>query len=70
MSAPRPTKLQSAATLELSQCPECGSAAEIVDRFVVESTDGPVEEVKLRCIERHWFLLPVAYLDRPTPEGL
>lgn len=51
-------------TLEQAWCPECSSPAEIVDRFVVESTNGPVEEIKLHCLERHWFLLPVSYLER------
>lgn len=38
-------------------CPECGAAAEVVPEGCAESTDGPVELVRLWCIERHWFLL-------------
>jgi hypothetical protein len=33
-----------------------------VDRFAVPSTHGPVEHVKVQCLRRHWFLLPVASL--------
>lgn len=34
---------------ELVACPECGAPAEIIDRFVLESTDGPVEHATVRC---------------------
>lgn len=53
-----------APSLVMTQCPECDSPAEVVDRFVAESSDGPIEEVKVRCLQRHWFLLPVFYLER------
>jgi hypothetical protein len=46
--------------IELIHCPEvdrmgnvCGAIAEIVDRFVLESTDGPVEHLRTRCIQSH-----------------
>ncbi|HEX8518157.1 MAG TPA: hypothetical protein VF667_01025 [Pseudonocardia sp.] len=48
--------------LDLVVCPECAAPAEVVDRFALPSTDGPVEHVKIRCLVRHWFLLPVAAL--------
>jgi hypothetical protein len=48
--------------LDLVVCPECAAPAEVVDRFAVPSTHGPVEHVKVRCLSRHWFLLPVASL--------
>jgi hypothetical protein len=48
--------------MELTSCPECGSVAEVTRRFVAESTDGPVEHVKLRCLQRHWFMGPAASL--------
>jgi hypothetical protein len=50
--------------LSLTVCPEpgCVAPAEIVDRFVQGSTDGPIEHVRIRCVRRHWFLLPVAML--------
>ena len=41
--------------LDLVGCPECGMPAEIVDRFDLPSTDGPVAHVKIQCLHRHWF---------------
>jgi hypothetical protein len=52
--------------MEMTTCPECGAVAEIVERHVLGSTDGPMEHVKVRCIERHWFFLPVSWLARTT----
>lgn len=34
--------------LELVGCPECGAPAEIIDRFTLESTNGPVAHTKIR----------------------
>jgi hypothetical protein len=36
-------------------CPEpgCSAPAEIVDRFVLSSTSGPVEHVQTRCLNQH-----------------
>jgi hypothetical protein len=48
--------------LDLVVCPECFTPAEVVDRFALAGTDGPVEHAKVRCVARHWFLLPVASL--------
>jgi hypothetical protein len=45
--------------LELTDCPECGAPAEIIDTFVLPSTDGPVEHVKTRCVTGPWFVVPV-----------
>jgi hypothetical protein len=42
--------------MELTSCPECGAPAEVTWRFCEEGTDGPVEHVKIRCVERHWFM--------------
>lgn len=43
---------------EFVDCPEagCGLPAEVLDRFVLESTDGPVEHFRIRCVNRHWFM--------------
>ena len=49
-------------TLDLVGCPQCAEQAEVVDRFVLESTDGPIEHVKIQCARRHWFTM--------TTEGL
>jgi hypothetical protein len=51
--------------MDTTLCPECGALAEVEWRQVTESTDGPVELAKIRCVRRHWFLLPVAHLERP-----
>lgn len=59
--------------MDLTVCPDCGHPAEIESRAVLESTDGPIEHARVRCLERHWFLLPVEWLTRsaggtaPTP---
>lgn len=38
-------------------CPEpgCTAPAEIIDRWVWNSTDGPMEHVRTRCLARHVF---------------
>ncbi|HEY6796530.1 MAG TPA: hypothetical protein VI248_17785 [Kineosporiaceae bacterium] len=43
--------------MEIITCPDpdCGAPAEIVDRWTVQSTDGPVEHVTTRCLHRHRF---------------
>jgi hypothetical protein len=48
--------------INLVVCPECAAPAEVVDSFALPSTDGPVEHVKVQCLERHWLLLPAAAL--------
>jgi hypothetical protein len=47
--------------LELTNCPECGYAAEVVDRVALPSTDGPIEHVKVRCVTGHWFMAPAGH---------
>lgn len=47
---------------ELTSCPECENVAEIIDRFVLESTDGPIEHVRVRCLSDHHFLMPTGSL--------
>ena len=54
--------------LDLVVCPECAAPAEVVDRFALPSTDGPVEHVKVACLMQHRFLLPAAAL--PTVSAL
>jgi len=57
--------------LDLTSCPEpgCTSAAQIVDRSTLESTDGPIEHARVRCLNRHQFLLPVGMLTSPQAVG-
>jgi hypothetical protein len=49
--------------MQLTRCPECDGPAEIELRTVLESTYGPTEHVKIRCIQRHWCYVPVSFLD-------
>jgi hypothetical protein len=57
---------------EIVGCPECAAPAEVVDRFVLGSTAGPIEHVIVLCIERHRFTVPVVQVvsraveSRPT----
>ena len=52
-------------------CPECGQPAEL-EPWGARSSAEPVEEfVKIRCVGRHWFLLPrsqVRSLAQPEPD--
>jgi hypothetical protein len=48
--------------IDLVSCPECGAPAEVVDRFTVPSTHGPLEIVKVWCVTRRWFTVPVESL--------
>jgi hypothetical protein len=63
--------------LQLTICPECGAPAETTDEGHVDSTDGPVRVVRVRCVRRHWFLLAAddlassnAYLRTPAASGV
>ncbi|MDQ6896883.1 MAG: hypothetical protein M3171_09815 [Actinomycetota bacterium] len=49
--------------LRLVGCPECGAPAEVEWADHVATTGDPVELVKLRCLERHWFLMPAEGLQ-------
>lgn len=53
--------------MTLVTCPDCGALAEITERLVMESTDGPIEHVRLRCVRWHWFLMPSEMLARHSP---
>ena len=44
--------------LRMIGCPQCDAPAEVVSEGRLWSTDGPVELVRVRCVERHWFLMP------------
>jgi hypothetical protein len=55
----------------LTACPECGAPAEVVPEGEADSTDGPVELVRVWCVDRHWFLLAAdslpAAVEQPRP---
>jgi len=36
-------------------CPQCGAPARITERFWLDSTDRPVEDLKTGCLSKHWF---------------
>ena len=38
---------------DMTQCRSCGAIAEVVDRFVLDSTSGPVERMTVRCLFEH-----------------
>jgi hypothetical protein len=39
-----------------ARCPQCAQPAEIVDRFTLGSSEGPLEHVKLSCRSGlHWY---------------
>lgn len=52
-------------------CPgaDCGAPATVTDRFVCESTEGPVEHVVVVCANtpRHTFRCATEALARSTP---
>jgi hypothetical protein len=57
---------------ETIACPEpaCPMPAEVVERFVLASTDGPVEHLKTWCLDGHGFTVPSELLvARPLARG-
>ena len=55
--------------LDLVGCPACAAPAEVVERYVLESTDGPIEHATVLCSERHRYTVLVERLQTPrTPE--
>jgi hypothetical protein len=46
--------------------PQCAGPAHIDDRWTLESTDGPVEMVKVRCSAGCWYALPAKDLSPAT----
>jgi uncharacterized protein YbaR (Trm112 family) len=51
--------------LDLVACPACAAPAEVVERYVLDSTDGPIEHATVRCSERHRFTVLVERLVTP-----
>ncbi len=49
--------------LAIVACPECSMTASLQRGNRVESTDGPVDHVRITCVNRHWFLMPADTLD-------
>ncbi len=57
--------------MSLVKCPQCSRPAQITDRFALGSTSGPLEHVKTRCPEGHWFTVLEDDLEayRPAHPG-
>jgi hypothetical protein len=52
--------------LDIVACPECSMTAALQWGARLESTDGPVDHVRVTCVNRHWFLMPADTLnERP-----
>jgi hypothetical protein len=51
----------------LVDCPTCGVPAEIADRFTLAGAPEPVEHIKIVCVRRHWYTLPVDMLVVSAP---
>jgi hypothetical protein len=49
----------------------CGLPAEVRCRFIMHSTDGPMESAMIRCPAGHWFNGPIEFLtwDRTGSRG-
>ena len=43
---------------EFVSCPDCSMIATAQWGGCMESTEGPVEHVRVTCVYRHWFLMP------------
>jgi hypothetical protein len=48
--------------LELAWCPSCDQPTEILHRYRLSSTDGPIDHVRIRCLFGHGFLMPTSLL--------
>ena len=48
-------------------CPACAAPAEVIERYVLESTDGPIEHATVLCTDRHRFTVLVERLRTPRP---
>lgn len=56
--------------LTLISCPECGVPAEVIDRFVLPSTDGPVVHLVVGCTAGHHFRMAADRLPPESQEGI
>lgn len=48
----------------LTCCPDshCSSTAEVYDRQLIDSTDGPTEIARIQCLQGHRFFMPTERL--------
>jgi hypothetical protein len=54
--------------MRLTNCPECGAVAEVVDEGRLASTDGLLRHVRVLCLNRHWFLMLDRFADDQVPD--
>jgi hypothetical protein len=50
------------AYLDQDGAARCGLPAEVTYRFIMSSTDGPLESAMIRCPAGHWFNGPIEFL--------
>jgi hypothetical protein len=48
-------------------CPQCGAPARIIERFWLDSTDGPIEHLKTGCVNHHWLTPPAETVAATVP---
>ena len=58
-----PGFLDCPAYLDPADLTRCGLPAEIVRRFIMASTDGPLESATIKCPVGHFFCAPVEFLS-------
>jgi hypothetical protein len=56
--------------MDVHACPHpgCDLPAETLDRLSIDSTDEPVEHVRLLCISGHRFFMPLEMVPGHRPE--
>ena len=48
----------------------CGLPAEVEDQYTVQSSDGPLMSMKIRCPVGHWFIGPRVSLTLLNTESM
>ena len=59
--------------MDYALCPQCELPAEVIDRFSLPSTDGPIAHIKTACFAGHVFTPPaddVAFLEVEAPPAV
>ena len=57
------TFLDCPAWLDDEYLARCGLPAEVLRRFIMESTSGPLESAMIKCPAGHSFIAPVGFLS-------
>jgi hypothetical protein len=55
------------AWLDSHSAQRCGLPAEVADQYAVQSSDGPLISMKIRCPVGHWFNGPLESLILVSP---